>query len=533
MAGETARRERGNLRLLYRLEASLEAPMFLLAVVWLWLFAVELFSGLTPFQQRMGTAIWIAFISEYLLKLAAAPRRLSYIRRNWLTLVALAIPAFRAFRLLRAVRLMRSARVVTTTRFVRALTSTRRFTRSLEEVQGARPAREVSVGILLYLTTEHKRSQAERFADQLCSDVREELQRASGISWQFQAPKITALATDAPRRPSSYIEDASRLMADGPFDMVAVLTDAVLISRRQLVQPGLASPTSRILCLSLHALTRTSRGQAPRSLDAPLVRWTAANLLLHLIGHLSGLAHTPKGESKVMAPVSLRNQRSGLSRFTTREERKLQSRSRQLPERELQGSGPLASLLFHLLMVFRHPRDVVVPLLKSRALLLPFSLPRIATAAVAPTLILVFSAETWDVGLNLDSGTLSFFAGLVVLLASFYLVTIQSLFFPRKEKDTVTEHLAVANAVIFLSILLACLGLFVMVVLLMLAIQIYVFPEDLIRTWPTLRDPTINLFDQLRLAAFISTIGVATGALAGGFESRSVIQHLALFNDEP
>lgn len=145
MASNTERREREKLRLLYRLEAALEAPMFLLAVIWLWLFAVEFFSGLTPLQQRMGTAIWIAYIIEYLLKLAAAPRRLAYVRRNWLTLIALVIPAFRVFRMLKAVRVMRTARVVTTTRFVRALTSTHRFTSSLRNIRSLNTWRSPTV----------------------------------------------------------------------------------------------------------------------------------------------------------------------------------------------------------------------------------------------------------------------------------------------------------------------------------------------------------------------------------------------------
>lgn len=92
--------------------------------------------------------------------------------------------------------------------------------------------------------------------------------------------------------------------------------------------------------------------------------------------------------------------------------------------------------------------------------------------------------------------------------------------------------MAVANGVL-LSIFFACVGLFLAVAALMLFIQLYVFPEDLIRTWPTLGDPDVNLLDQLRLAAFISTLGVTTGALAGGFESRSVIQQLAFFHDTP
>ncbi len=86
---------------------------------------------------------------------------------------------------------------------------------------------------------------------------------------------------------------------------------------------------------------------------------------------------------------------------------------------------------------------------------------------------------------------------------------------------------------ILASMLLAVIGLFVMLGLLMLAIEFWIFPPDLISTWPSLEDPEVTWSDFVRLAAFTSTIGVVSGALAGGLESRTVLQHLALFRDEP
>jgi len=118
------------------------------------------------------------------------------------------------------------------------------------------------------------------------------------------------------------------------------------------------------------------------------------------------------------------------------------------------------------------------------------------------------------------------------MLASFYLVRVQSLFLPRKEKRVLTEHLAVANSVIYFSIFLACIGLFLMVGVMTMVILIYVFPEDLMQTWPTLNIEEILLVDKIRMSVFISTIGVTTGALAGGLESRAVIQRLALFRKD-
>jgi hypothetical protein len=184
-------------------------------------------------------------------------------------------------------------------------------------------------------------------------------------------------------------------------------------------------------------------------------------------------------------------------------------------------------------MAARHPMSVALPLARNRAPLLALSLPSLATAAVAPSLLLVFSAEIWDAGLGMSNTTAAAYATASILAASLYLVQVQSLFFPRKEKRVLTEHIAVANVVIFISILLLLVGLFFLVVTLVLIMGLYVFPEDLMSTWPTLNQGSVELIDLLRLAAFIATVGVTTGALAGGLESRTVIQHLALFEDKP
>ena len=232
-----------------------------------------------------------------------------------------------------------------------------------------------------------------------------------------------------------------------------------------------------------------------------------------------------------MGAKSFNQELQKIPSFTSKEKVKLKKNSKKAPDRELQDANDLETFIFHILMTFRHLKDFMKPLLKNRALLLPLSLPGLATAAVAPAIILIFTAEIWDVGLGMTNGTAAFFAIISIMLASFYLVRVQSLFLPRKEKRILTEHLAVANSVIYFSIFLACIGLFLLVGILMMIIEIYVFPPDLMQTWPTLNKPEILLEDKIRLAVFISTVGVTTGALAGGLESRTLIQHLALFRN--
>jgi voltage-gated potassium channel len=112
---EVAVTARGRRRLLADLEGWLETPMVILSLIWLGVVILELTGTENAFLTLLAMAIWIVFISEFLLRLSMAPDKSSFLRHNWLTLLALIVPAlrlFRAFAIFRAVRLIRGARLV-------------------------------------------------------------------------------------------------------------------------------------------------------------------------------------------------------------------------------------------------------------------------------------------------------------------------------------------------------------------------------------------------------------------------------------
>jgi hypothetical protein len=198
-------------------------------------------------------------------------------------------------------------------------------------------------------------------------------------------------------------------------------------------------------------------------------------------------------------------------------------------EREYRVPGTLASIWAHLRSIAADPALFFRALVRNRAPVLALKLPGLAAAAVAPTFLLVFTAEFWDAGLGMSNRTAAIYATISIIAATLYLTFGQQLFLPRKDNRVIPQHLALANVVIFATVLLAVIGLFAMVAAITLAIELWIFPPDLIATWPTLQDPQVTLVDKLRLASFISTIGVTTGALAGGLQRRQVMRHLALF----
>jgi voltage-gated potassium channel len=123
--------EQERYQLLQRLEDWLETPMLVLAFVWLALVIVELIWGESLWFEIIGTTIWVIFLLDFAVQLVLAPRRVAYLKRNWLTAISLLIPALRIFRILRVFRLLRLARVGRGLRLIRVVSSLNRSMKAL------------------------------------------------------------------------------------------------------------------------------------------------------------------------------------------------------------------------------------------------------------------------------------------------------------------------------------------------------------------------------------------------------------------
>jgi voltage-gated potassium channel len=71
-------------------------------------------------------AIWITFGLAFVLELSVAPRKLLYLRRNWILVVALIVPSLRVLRVARSLQFLRSARIVRGASVLRGFTSLNR-----------------------------------------------------------------------------------------------------------------------------------------------------------------------------------------------------------------------------------------------------------------------------------------------------------------------------------------------------------------------------------------------------------------------
>lgn len=124
--------------LLQQINDVTEKPLVALSFVWLLLLIIDLTSGLNAFLDALVYIIWALFILDFVIEIVIAPDHVRYLERNWLTAVALFIPALRVLRIFRAFRVLRAARSLRSINLVRVLTSLNRGMKAASRTLGQR-----------------------------------------------------------------------------------------------------------------------------------------------------------------------------------------------------------------------------------------------------------------------------------------------------------------------------------------------------------------------------------------------------------
>jgi len=87
--------------LLSDLEHRLERPMIILGQVWLVLLVMEMIWDIEEKLEFIAYTIWAIFVLDFLLRVTVAPYKLTFLRKNTITVISLMIPAVRLLHIFR------------------------------------------------------------------------------------------------------------------------------------------------------------------------------------------------------------------------------------------------------------------------------------------------------------------------------------------------------------------------------------------------------------------------------------------------
>jgi voltage-gated potassium channel len=92
--------------------------MLVLSFVWLALVIVEFVWGASSLLELFGTVIWAIFIVEFAVRFILAPQKVTFLETNWLSAIALLLPALRLVRALRVLTFAHGLKGLTLVRIV-------------------------------------------------------------------------------------------------------------------------------------------------------------------------------------------------------------------------------------------------------------------------------------------------------------------------------------------------------------------------------------------------------------------------------
>lgn len=153
---------------------------------------------------------------------------------------------------------------------------------------------------------------------------------------------------------------------------------------------------------------------------------------------------------------------------------------------------------------------------------LPFWLSGLVTASISALVVLIVTAEAWEVGTHLNALQAIGLAGFSVIVSSLFLLRRQGLLISTSQ-NRLTELRVVTDFTtvlcVFTGMATAFLGLFAAALLTGLAL----FDADLIAKWIGRPD---DGWARSGMADLVASIGLIVGALGASFEGKARFRHL-------
>ena len=152
-------------------------------------------------------------------------------------------------------------------------------------------------------------------------------------------------------------------------------------------------------------------------------------------------------------------------------------------------------------------------------------------AALSVIVVLLFSAETWDVAYAVTVPQIVLFSAVCLGGAAFVLHRAFAFDTLVSRDRRITESSVVTAAATFASLLLTLVVMFAFFGGLMYLAIVTVFPERLMETWPGEGAATTTL-EHLKLSLFLAAMGVLAGSLGGRSDSRDLVRGVLFISED-
>ena len=260
-----------------------------------------------------------------------------------------------------------------------------------------------------------------------------------------------------------------------------------------------------------------------------------STLALHLLGDLNGLAHSDDPASYLYEPGGV-SELDAMERFTDDDAAAMEEELTDVADVRLE-ERPMASrrtrVSFYMNAAWINRDDIFSAVAQAKPWEFPLRLSRLTTAAFSGLLVLLITAEVWDLGLTRPLSLVAGMSALSIVGTSAYILKRQRLLL-RRSVSRMTEQNVVTNTSITVTVLLGMLTTYFVLFAVTLGLAFTLFAGEVVPNWATSLHSRggVQWHHYLAMAGVVATMGIVVGALGASFEGQHYFRHVAYVDEE-
>jgi predicted Zn-dependent protease len=318
------------------------------------------------------------------------------------------------------------------------------------------------------------------------------------------------------------------------WDFAFIVTNADLISH---YKPYALGAPSRAVSVAVMSTARLDQQTTPTATASEERITTMANrivaLALHLSGHLNGLPHH-EDPHRYMYDLQTTDDLDRMASFSPAHEERLRAILREVADVCLEEEP--TSVRAHPFWFYAHAAwtgrdDIISAIVQAKPWSFPFRLTRLTTAAVSALLLLLVTAEVWELGMSQSAAQVIGLSIGALLLTCIYTLLRQRLLV-RRQAGSLSEQTVITNIAITSVVGLGMLTTYGWLFSSVLGLSLLIFRRPVVAGWVVALDGEIRACHYVVLAAFVASLGILIGALGASFEQQHYFRHITYVDEE-
>lgn len=318
------------------------------------------------------------------------------------------------------------------------------------------------------------------------------------------------------------------------WDFTLIITSADLVSHYK-------KDAMSVVSRSLQAAVISTARIDPRAHHPNVSRETRINvmarrirsLVIHLVGHLAGLEHEEDDES-YMASFETVGDLDRANRLGDKFEKRFLAGLHQVADRRLEEQTHVRRLSksrFYLQAAWINRRQIMKAVLQAKPWQFPFRLNRLTTAAASAMLVVIITAEAWELALSQPALQLVGLAVAAIVLTTLFVLKRQRLLV-RREHARLSELSVVTNLSTLAIVFLGMATTFTLLAIVTFALGRLLFHPELVANWTPTVEEAHWIVSHGKLAALVASVGMFIGALGASFEQQQYFRHITFVDEE-